>query len=83
MRTQLVKIGNSQGIRIPKPLIEEVGLGRDIEISIEKDSLVVRPAHKPREGWAEAFKAMAEAGEDQLLDPESPTEWDETEWEWE
>jgi antitoxin MazE len=83
MRTQLVQIGNSQGIRIPKPLIEEAGLGRDIEISVEKDSLVVRPAHKPREGWAEAFKAMAEAGEDQLLDPECPTEWDESEWEWE
>jgi antitoxin MazE len=83
MRTRLVQIGNSQGIRIPKPLIEEAGLSGDIEVRVEGDAVVVRPARKPREGWAEAFNAMAETGEDQLLDPEIPTDWDETEWEWE
>lgn len=83
MRIRLVSIGNSQGIRIPKPLIEEAGLTTEVEVRVEKDSLVVRSARKAREGWAEAFKAVADAGEDELLDPETLTDWDESEWEWE
>ena len=40
------------------------------------------PKRRPREGWAEAFRRMAEAGDDKLLDPPTATEWDETEWNW-
>ena len=53
-------------------------------IHMPSDPLVVRSAHTPRFGWDEQFKAMAETGDDQLLDGEvlSLTEWDEVEWEW-
>jgi antitoxin MazE len=84
VKTKIVKIGNSQGIRIPKPILEQLGLTEDVELEILSDQLIIRPAHPPRYGWEEQFEAMAEAGDDQLLDREfmSSTEWDEDEWEW-
>lgn len=68
MKTRLVQIGNSRGIRIPKTLIEQSGLKDDVEISLKGDALVIRPVSHPREGWAEAFKQMARRGDDSLLD---------------
>ena len=82
MKTRLIRIGNSKGLRIPKPLIEQSGLRDDVEITIKGDSLVIRSAHKPREGWAEAFQEMAKHGDDALLDGEIATVWDDTEWGW-
>ena len=82
VKSHLIKIGNSRGIRIPKICLEQVGLTDEAEITVEANQLVIRPARHPREGWEEQFKEMAERGEDKLLDPETPTEWDRTEWEW-
>lgn len=84
MRARIVKIGNSQGIRIPKPLIQQTGLTGDVEISVEENRLVIGPATRPRSGWAEAFKTMAQVGDDKLVDGEValPTRWEEDEWEW-
>lgn len=83
MVTRIVRIGNSQGIRIPKPLIERAGLTGDLEISARKGAIVVQAAKKPRAGWDEAFRAMAENGDDQMIDGDAPsTQWDETEWTW-
>ncbi len=84
MKTHIVRIGNSQGLRIPKPLLEETGLQGEVEITTEDGSLVIRPARKPRDGWASAFQEMARHGDDALLDEASPTlsAWDEDEWEW-
>lgn len=84
MKTRIVRIGNSQGIRIPKPLIEQTGLSGEVEISVQDNSLIVKPAAKPRAGWAVAFQAMADEGEDALVDGDLPslTAWDEDEWEW-
>ena len=81
-KTRLVKIGNSQGIRIPKALIDQLGLGPEIELVVEEDHLEIHRSANPREGWAEQFKKMAELGDDKLLDPETPTKFDEEEWEW-
>lgn len=85
MKTRLVRIGNSKGIRIPKLLIEQAGLGDEVEISVQDDSLIIRPARKPRDGWAAAFQQMARRGDDALLDDVASTAstWDEGEWEWE
>jgi len=84
VKTQIVKIGNSRGVRIPKPLLDQTGLSGQVEVSVEDDALVIRRARKPREGWAEAFESMAAAGDDSLLDNDSlqPTRWDREEWEW-
>jgi antitoxin MazE len=84
MRVAIVNIGNSRGIRLPKALIEQFRLGDAVELEAHEDYLVIRPARVPRNGWDQEFTAMAEAGEDDLLDRESSpsTKWDEHEWEW-
>ena len=82
MRTKIVKIGNSKGIRIPKPLLEEAGLVGEVEIAVEDDALVIRPITQPRQGWAEAARQMRAEGDDLMLDPYVPTRWDLEEWEW-
>ncbi len=84
MKTHIVRIGNSQGVRIPKPLLEQTGLQGEVEITAEDGSLVIRPVKKPRDGWAAAFQEMARRGDDDLLDEVAPTlsAWDEDEWEW-
>jgi antitoxin MazE len=84
MKTRIIRIGNSRGIRIPKPLLDELGLLDEVEIHVEGDSLVIHPSKKARAGWAEAFQEMARRGEDKLLDSDVPslTDWDEEEWVW-
>ncbi len=83
MKLKIVAIGNSKGIRIPKPLLEQCGIAREVEIEAEGNTLVLRAVHKkPRIGWDKAFKAMAEQGDDVPLDPLTATAWDEAEWEW-
>jgi len=84
MKTRVVRIGNSQGIRIPKPLLEQTGLKDEVTILVEGNTLVIRPARKPREDWEQAFRSMAAAGDDRLLDGESDlsTTWDDEDWEW-
>jgi antitoxin MazE len=83
MKTRIVRIGNSQGIRIPKPLLRQTGLSGEVEIRALNGSLVIHPARKPRAGWAAAFSAMAKRSEDALIDQgPSLSRWDEDEWEW-
>ena len=84
MKSKIVKIGNSQGIRIPKPLIEQLGLERDIEIFVEENRLIISTAAHPRSGWADSYEAMAKHGDDRLLDGDGikETVWDKEEWEW-
>jgi len=82
--TRVVKIGNSRGIRIPKPLLDRLGLAEEVELAVEGDLLVIRPIRRPRDGWDEQFELMAKRGDDRLLDAEAPnlTRWDAEEWEW-
>jgi len=82
MKTSIVRIGNSQGIRIPKPLLEQSGLHGEVDIQVENEALVIRRARKPRAGWAKAFREMAERGDDALLDPSFGNRFDDEEWEW-
>jgi antitoxin MazE len=84
MKARIVRIGNSKGVRIPKPLIEQTGLSDEVTIEAEGNRLVIRAARRPRAGWAEAFRAMGAAGDDHLLDGDRMTlsEWDQREWQW-
>ena len=84
VKTRIIRIGNSQGVRIPKVLLEQSGLGEDVELAVEQDQIVIRRSRRPREGWDEQFQLMAARGDDQLLDGDIPslTSWDEEEWEW-
>ena len=84
IKTRIIKIGNSQGVRIPRILLEQTNLGEEIELEAQPDRIIIRPAHRTRHRWEEAFKAMAEEGDDELLDGDVTlsTAWDEEEWEW-
>lgn len=85
MRASIVRIGNSQGIRIPKVVLEQTHLSGEVELEVRDRQIVIRSAMKPRQGWARRFRAMAERGDDKLLDAEAvgQTSWDKEEWQWE
>ena len=82
IRSKVVKIGNSRGIRIPRTILEQAGLTDEVEMKVEGNRLVIHAAHHPRQGWEERFAVMAEHGDDRLLDEISPGQWDEEEWTW-
>ena len=81
MKARLVRIGNSRGVRLPKAVIEQAGLGEEIELTVAQHRVVIGPAHKPRAGWAEAAQSLA-ANSRGLLDAATPTRFDEDEWRW-
>jgi len=82
VRSKVVKIGNSRGIRIPRILLEQAGLTDEVEMMVEGNKLIIHSVHSPRQGWEAQFMAMTEHGDDHLLDETIPTQWDEEEWTW-
>jgi antitoxin MazE len=72
MNVDLVRIGNSRGVRIPKPIIEQCGFGDRVSFAVEGDRLIIGPAAVPRAGWDDAFARMAAAGDDAPLLPDDP-----------
>ena len=78
MKTLIRKMGNSQGVLIPKPFLAQTGMDvGEVEIEIESDAIVIRkPKKKARHGWADASKAIAAAGDDRLVWPEFANEGD-------
>lgn len=87
MLAHIVKIGNSHGVRLPKPLLQQAGLEGVIDLQVEGNMIVLRPAPSPaRAGWPEAFRRMAQRGDDALLDADADavasSAWDEEEWVW-
>ena len=67
MEIQIIKIGNSKGIRLSKTLLERYNIKDKLEIIFEKGYLILKPISKPRSGWGEAFREMHENKDDQLL----------------
>ena len=82
MKAKLVRIGNSRGIRLPKPLIEQAGLSDEVELEARNGTIVISPANGARDGWEEAARVLHERGDDQIADPEVATRFDDEEWEW-
>ncbi len=68
MKLSLVKIGNTRGIRLPKPILEQLGAENSIELEVKSDHLIIRPTRVPRQGWDEHFALMAKRGDDKLPD---------------
>jgi antitoxin MazE len=85
MKTKIIRIGNSQGVRIPKPLIEESGITEEIEMILRDNEIVLRSAETIRKDWEASFEKMAKEDDDDLLDQEEiekTSDWDEDEWTW-
>jgi antitoxin MazE len=73
MKSRIVQIGNSRGIRLPKVLLEEVQLADEVELKAEPGRIVIRRGSRPRAGWADAARRMRERDEDRLLDSTTST----------
>lgn len=83
--TTLIKIGNSQGVRIPKAIIEQAKLAdKELVFKVIDDGLLIKPADKPRRSWKEQFDKFPQT---QNIS-ESDQEWldaplaDDGDWEW-
>lgn len=82
MKTQIIQIGNSQGVRLPKVLLEESRITGDVELELHPEGILIRNAQKPRAGWEEAFKLMAENEDDEMGNEAGSTNFDKKEWQW-
>jgi antitoxin MazE len=82
MKARLVRIGNSRGVRLPKPVIEEAGLTDEVEVRVRDGAVVIRPIAQTRSGWAEAAQRARQQDDDHLLDEPTKTHFDDKEWEW-
>ncbi len=82
MKTKIIKIGNSKGIRIPNPILKQCHIENEVEMLIEGDKIIITPIEKiSRKGWDEKFKEMNNNGDDKLLIDDNIS-IDFEEWEW-
>ncbi len=82
MKTKIVRIGNSRGVRIPKPLLEQAGLEDEVQLRVVESGIIIEGAAKPRAGWELAAALLRDRGEDSILDEIVATDFDESEWKW-
>ncbi|MDM7992717.1 MAG: AbrB/MazE/SpoVT family DNA-binding domain-containing protein [Candidatus Fermentibacter sp.] len=82
MKARIIRIGNSRGLRLPKPLIEQAGISDEVDLQIREGSITISRVEAPRAGWADASAALYRNGGDDLLLDQHQTRFDESEWEW-
>ena len=81
MKSQIIQIGNSQGIRIPKVLLEDSRISGEVDLELHPDGILIRKAQRARAGWEDAFRVMAENDDDEL-DASFATTFEKQEWQW-
>jgi antitoxin MazE len=82
MKARIVRIGNSRGVRLPKPMIAEAGLSDEVELSARAGAIIISCATRPRTGWREAAQRVRDTDGDQLLDEPTSTRFDDEQWKW-
>jgi antitoxin MazE len=82
MKTRLIRIGNSRGVRLPKAIIAQAGLTEEVELDVRDGAVVIAPVAGPREGWADAAGQMHACDDDRLLDQPIPGRSHGREWTW-
>ena len=80
MEVSIIRIGNSKGIRFSKTILEKYNLKDKVDLILGNEQIIIKPISTPRKGWENAFKEMAENGDDSLLfndvfDDENLEEW--------
>ena len=81
MKARLVRIGNSRGVRLPKAVIDQAALADVVELEVENQRVIISAHRLPRAGWTEAARDLASHSQG-LLDPATPTRFEEAEWRW-
>lgn len=70
MEISIINIGNSKGLLLSKTILKKYNLKDKVDITLEKEQIIIKPIKEPRQGWEESFKKMAENGDDELLIPD-------------
>jgi len=70
MNLKIIKVGNSKGLRIPKTILDEYQIEDNVEVTLKKDCIELRPKNTPRQNWKEQFKLMTDNDDDELLIPD-------------
>ena len=79
MEVAIRKMGNSQGVLIPKPILAQLGLEGTADLQVRDGVIEIRPLHRnPRDGWAMDAQRVAEAGDDAPVWPDVANADDET-----
>ncbi|MFN2501441.1 MAG: AbrB/MazE/SpoVT family DNA-binding domain-containing protein [Pyrinomonadaceae bacterium] len=82
MKSQIIQIGNSQGVRLPKTLLQDSHITGEVELELHPEGILIRKAQKARAGWDEAFKSMSDNDDDEVGGSYPATRFDEKEWQW-
>ena len=83
MYAEIIKIGNSRGVRIPKAFLKQSNIKNTVRLTVKDHSLIITPYEEVRSGWEESFKLMAENEDEDLLDMDiMELAWDDEEWKW-
>ena len=83
MKAQIVQIGNSQGLRIPKVLLEESGIKGDVELEITSEGILIRNISKPRADWNMRFELLRDHDDDVPQgETQTASQFEAKEWQW-
>lgn len=77
MQVTIRKMGNSQGVLIPKPFLIQAGFKDIADMQVKNGIIEIRPVKRhPREGWASDSQRIARACDYKLVWPEFSNEGD-------
>ena len=81
MDVNVINIGNSKGIRLPKAILEQYNISDTLELILEKGRIILKPKSIPRKDWEKSFQLMSMNGDDKLIiddifDDEIIEEWE-------
>ncbi len=80
MEATIIKIGNSRGLRLSKPILDKYKIKDKVSLILEEDKIILKPIREPRKGWEKAFREMRLNNDDTLIindvfNEESFEEW--------
>ena len=82
MVVNIVQIGNSKGVRIPKAILQQCNIESEVTLEVEDGKIVLEPISRiPRKGWERALRTMHDYGDDKLLIDDA-LDVDTDDWEW-
>ncbi|MHA1610926.1 MAG: AbrB/MazE/SpoVT family DNA-binding domain-containing protein [Promethearchaeota archaeon] len=85
IKTKIIQIGNSKGIRIPKHVLERLNFHNQIEliIDVDKQQIHIKSMKSVRQDWEKAFEKMHQLEKDELLIEDGlDIDSDSESWEW-
>ena len=70
MKTAVIQIGNSKGLRLSKEILERYGIKDSVDLILEEGQIVLKAIVEPRAGWEESFQTAGASDDQSLLIPD-------------